>query len=166
MKYKELKLEIWGRIKANGAVYVNHRQSLLDNNIEVHGQVDHVVEGSSVQTKDGQVFELFVATTEELTGHEACTLDTVLSAIRKRGYELCPVDLVSEIRIRNREQPCGETINVAMDYVVTPKSRGSRYYGNILQLSNINDRSLLKVISFIPEEFDAFPKKWLFVLRK
>lgn len=92
---------------------------------------------------------LHVATVEELTGTGLVCAHVINSAIRSKGYDLCPAEVGPQLRLQYPDQPNDEILQIAMEPIAGGPTKQYCFYWegrlNIFSVNRLNDRRYLSV---------------------
>ena len=83
--------------------------------------------------------QLVVLSAADLGFDERVSLGALYDRARKVGYELCPPEVVAQLRLQYRDQPVGEVLNVAMEPIAT-------FEGQLIGLSVANGGAGLMIV--------------------
>jgi hypothetical protein len=63
--------------------------------------------------------QLVTLSAAELGINEPVALATLYSDARQQGFEMCPAEVAVQMRLQYRDQPIGESLNIAMEPIAT-----------------------------------------------
>jgi len=82
---------------------------------------------------------LVVLSVNQLSSGGQSSLATIFARARRLGYELCPPEVAVQLRLQYRDQPVGESLDIAMEPIAT-------FEGQLVGLSVMNGGAGLMLV--------------------
>ena len=100
--------------------------------------------------------QLAVLSATDLGGEPHESVISLYARARRLGYELCPPEVAVQLRLQYRDQPIGESLDIAMEPITT-------YGGEIVGLSLANYGAGLVIIGYRPKAIPEPGTRFVFV---
>jgi hypothetical protein len=114
--------------------------ALDDRHIHIGQMADEVLHRPAFTiSKVKMNVELVVLSVNQLSFGKQRSLGAIFARARRLGYELCPPEIAIQLRLQYRDQPVGESLDIAMEPIAT-------YGGELVGLSVMNGGAGLMLV--------------------